>query len=124
VIPLMLLGPFGRRLVMKRLGAGAVTETASAAAQAFAGFMALIQANFRARRERLPRFSDAALRGLAMPMLAILGGKDVILDMAETRARLSANVAQADIRWLPDAGHFLVGQSGEIDGFLAKALAP
>lgn len=124
VAPLMLLGPFGRRLVMKRLGAGVVTAQASPAAKAFGDFMALIQKNFRPRREALPRFSDTALRGLAMPLLAILGGRDVILDMAETRKRLSANVAQADIRWLPDAGHFLVGHGAEIDGFLRQALAP
>jgi len=46
VIPLMLLGPFGRRLVMKRLGAGAVTDGASPAVKAFGAFMGLIQANF------------------------------------------------------------------------------
>jgi pimeloyl-ACP methyl ester carboxylesterase len=124
VIPLMLLGPFGRRLVMRRLGAGAITEQASPAAKAFAAFMALIQANFRPRREALPRFSDAALHGLDMPLLAILGGRDVILDMAETRERLSANVAQADIHWLPEAGHFLIGHGVEIDAFLRQALSP
>jgi pimeloyl-ACP methyl ester carboxylesterase len=124
VIPLMLLGPLGRRLVMKRLGAGAITEQASPAATAFGAFTALIQANFRPRREALPRFGDAALQGLEMPLLAILGGRDVILDMAETRKRLGANVAQAEIRWLPDAGHFLVGHGAEIDTFLRQALSP
>jgi pimeloyl-ACP methyl ester carboxylesterase len=122
VLPLMLLGPVGRNIVMKRLGVGAVTREASPAIKAFGAFMDLIQANFRPRRERLPRFNDAALQGLKVPVLAILGGRDAILAMDEARARLTANVAHADIRWLPDAGHFLVGFGGEIDGFLAKAL--
>ncbi|MGZ6039316.1 MAG: alpha/beta fold hydrolase [Phenylobacterium sp.] len=123
VLPFMLLGAWGRRFVMQRLGGGAMTADASPAAAAFGAFMGQIQASFRPRRERLPRFSDAALQGLSMPVLAILGGKDAILDMAEARGRLSANVAQADIRWLPGAGHFLVGFGGEIDAFLQKALA-
>ena len=124
VIPLMLLGPFGRRLAMKRLGAGATTATASPAAKAFGAFMAQIQANFRPRRERLPRFSDAALEGLAVPVLAILGGPYAILDMYEARTRLAAHVRRPDIRWLPQAGHFLVGFGGEIEAFLARALTP
>jgi len=48
-----------------------------------------------------------------MPLLAILGGRDVILDMAETRERLSANAPRADIRWLAEAGHFLVGHGAD-----------
>jgi pimeloyl-ACP methyl ester carboxylesterase len=124
ILPLLLLGGFGRRLVMQRLGGGAIKAAASPAAQAFGAFLALIQAEFRPRREPLPRFSDAALKGLAMPVLAILGGQDAILDMSEARARLAANVSQAEIRWLPDAGHFLVGFGGEIDTFLVEALQP
>jgi pimeloyl-ACP methyl ester carboxylesterase len=122
--PLLLLGPFGRRLVMKRLGAGALSATPSAAAQAFKAFTDLIQANFNARRDALPRFSDPALGAISTPLLAILGGRDAILDMPTTRKRLAANVAQADIRWLPEAGHFLIGHGAEIDAFLVKALAP
>lgn len=122
--PLLLLGPWGRRLVMRRLGAAPPAADAPAAVKAFAGFMTLIGANFRPRTQPLPRFGDAALRGLDMPVLAILGGKDAMLDSAGTRARLAANVAHADIRWLPEAGHFLIGFGGEIEGFLAKALLP
>ncbi len=122
--PLLLLGAWGRRQVMKRLGAGAVAANPSPAAKAFADFMSLIQANFRVRRQALPRFSDASLRSLGMPVLAILGAKDAMLDSFGTRDRLKAKVADLDLQWLPDAGHFLVGQGAQIDGFLAKALLP
>lgn len=122
--PLLLLGPWGQRLVLKRLGARALTEGASPAARAFGDFMRLIQASTRPRRDVLPRFSDAALRRLDQPLLAILGGKDAILDSAGTRARLAKCVPQADIRWLPDEGHFLFGQGPVIEAFLRQALAP
>jgi len=122
--PLLLLGPWGRRQVMRRLGAGVLGEATSPAAAAFGAFTALIQANTRPRREALPRFSDAALAGLRMPLLAILGAKDAILDSAGTRRRLAANVPQAEVAWLPEAGHFLFGHGARIDAFLAKALLP
>jgi pimeloyl-ACP methyl ester carboxylesterase len=122
--PLMLFGAWGRRFVMRRLGAGAISDGASPAIKAFAGFMDLIQANFRPRTRALPRFADEALRRLAMPVLAILGGKDAMLDSAGTRRRLAANVPHAEIRWLPDDGHFLFGHAQTIDAFLRQALAP
>jgi len=122
--PLLLLGPLGRRIVLRRLGAGAVTASPSPAAKAFGDFMGLIQASTRPRREPLPRFSDAALGRLKTPLLAILGARDAMLDSAGTRARLAARVPRADIRWLPDAGHFLVGHGAAIDAFLAQALLP
>jgi pimeloyl-ACP methyl ester carboxylesterase len=124
VVPLMLLGPWGHKIVLRKLGAGAVSENASPAVQAFGAFMRLIQTSVRPRREPLPRFSDAAMAGLRIPLLAILGARDAILDSEGTRRRLTAKVAQADIRWLPQAGHFLVGHGATIDAFLAKALLP
>ncbi|HZZ33738.1 MAG TPA: alpha/beta hydrolase [Phenylobacterium sp.] len=122
--PLMLLGPWGQRMALKKLGGLALTEGASPAAKAFGDFMRLIQASTRPRRDSLPRFSDEALSQLKQPLLAILGGKDAILDSAGTRARLTQNVSQADIRWRPDEGHFLFGQGPVIEAFLRQALAP
>lgn len=122
--PLLLLGPLGRRIVLRKLGAPALPADAPPALKAFAAFMGLIAASFRPRTESLPRFSDKALQGLRMPVLAILGARDAMLDSFGTRERLADNVAQANIRWLPEAGHFLAGQGAEIDGFLAKALLP
>ena len=120
--PLLLLGPWGQKIVLRKLGAGAVTQESSPAVQAFADFIRLIQTSARPRRDALPRFSDAGLGRLTMPILAILGAKDAMLDSYGTRERLTANVPQADIRWLPEAGHFLVGHGQAIDAFLAQAL--
>lgn len=123
VLPLMLLGPWGRRRILARLrGGAAMAGTDSPAARAFAAMMELTFATFRPRREPLPRFDDAALGRLAMPVLAILGGADAMLDSAETRDRLSRCVPHAAIDWLPDAGHVLAGHGARIGAFLERAV--
>jgi pimeloyl-ACP methyl ester carboxylesterase len=122
--PLLLLGPWGQRMVLRKLGAGALSEATSPAAKAFGDFMRLIQTSAHPRCDILPRFSDAALARLNQPLMAILGAKDAILDSAGTRGRLTKNVAQADIRWLPDEGHFLFGKRPIIEAFLRQVLTP
>jgi hypothetical protein len=41
-----------------------------------------------------------------------------------TRDRLVRIAPKAEIVWLPEAGHLLMGHAATIDGFLGKALAP
>jgi pimeloyl-ACP methyl ester carboxylesterase len=123
-LPLLMLGPWGRQMFMRIIGSPKPVADAPPALKAFLDFNAEIHAHFRPRRERLPRFSDAALQRLTMPVLAILGARDAFIDAPGTRARLAANLPQADIRWLPKASHFLVGHTAEIDAFLQKALLP
>ncbi|HJW41133.1 MAG TPA: hypothetical protein VJ476_07880, partial [Rhizomicrobium sp.] len=65
--------------------------------------------------------TDAALKRLTMPVFAILGGRDAMIDSAGTRRRLEAQVPGVDIRWLAEEGHFLRGQTETIDAFLGKA---
>ncbi|WP_309606185.1 alpha/beta hydrolase [Phenylobacterium sp.] len=123
-LPLLALGPWGRRKFMQRIGAPQPNGEASPAMQAFAAFNDMINSSFRVRRERLPGFSDAALGRLTMPVLTILGGRDVFIDSPGTRDRLAANIPHADIRYLPQASHFLIGHTDEIDAFLRQALIP
>jgi pimeloyl-ACP methyl ester carboxylesterase len=122
--PLLLLGPWGRKKVSERILGPSAKGEPSPAAQAFGDFMQLIFANFRARTETLPRFDDAALGRLSMPLLAILGARDAMIDSPGTRDRLQANAPKAEVLWLPEAGHMLVGHGGAIAGFLQKALLP
>ncbi len=84
----------------------------------FIEFIALIHENFRPRMVKLPVFRDEALRKLTMPVLAIVGGKDVLLDSAGTARRLKANVPHAEVRYLPEAGHFIPGQNAVVLEFL------
>lgn len=53
-----------------------------------------------------------------MPVLAIMGAKDVLIDSAETRRRLENNVPHGQIRYDPEAGHFLGRQTDVILEFL------
>jgi pimeloyl-ACP methyl ester carboxylesterase len=123
-LPLLMLGPWGRGTFMRIVGMPAPVANPPPGLKAFLDFNTEIHAHFRPRRERLPRFSDAALQRLKMPVLAILGGRDAFIDAPGTRARLAANLPQADVRWLPEASHFLMGHTGDIDAFLTQAVAP
>lgn len=123
-LPLLLLGRWGRRKIMQRMAGGAPPPAdVPPQVKAYGDFMDLTFANFHPRTEVLPPFADAELARLTMPLLAILGAKDVMIDSAGTRERLTRNVASAEILWLPDAGHLLIGHGAAIDAFLAKALA-
>lgn len=117
VFALQLLGEWGKRGAVASV-LGRAPENPSPAVRAFGEFLDLIRAHFRPRRTRLPIFSDAALQRLKMPVLAIVGGRDALLDSAETRDRLQRNVAGVDVRFLTDAGHFIAGQTSVILDFL------
>ncbi|HEY2677497.1 MAG TPA: alpha/beta hydrolase [Steroidobacteraceae bacterium] len=119
VLPLLLLGDWGRKKAMQ-IVIGAAPGASTQGSRAYMEYMAMVQRHFRPRRERLPIFPDSALRQLTMPVLAILGGKDVILDSAETRIRLQRSVPQAQIRYLPDLGHGVFGEREAIHEFLTS----
>jgi pimeloyl-ACP methyl ester carboxylesterase len=121
VIPLQMLGRWGKRKVGEMV-LGRAPANLPPAAREFIEFMQLIHDNFRVRRVRLPIFSDDALKRLKIPVLAILGGQDVLIDTDETRLRLERNVPQAEIRYIPEAGHYIPGQTAPILEFLSRSL--
>jgi pimeloyl-ACP methyl ester carboxylesterase len=90
------------------------------AVRKFLEFLTLISENFDYRLEELPIVSDDLLQRLNMPVMAIVGGKDELLDSAETKQRLERNVPQAEVHYLPEAGHVLRGQAAPILEFLRR----
>ena len=116
-LPLLLLGPWGRRK-MREMVFGPAPETIPDVARPLVELMTLVGRNAKPRVENLPLFSDAALKSLDMPILAILGGRDVLLDSEESRTRLSENAPQAEVLFLPDARHAIFGQTRTIHEFL------
>lgn len=114
---LMPFGRWGLRTTL-RLAAGGPPPVDAPHAGEFTEFLMLIHAHFRPRRERLPTFGDEALAGLHIPILVIVGGRDRMLDSAGTQRRLATAVPHADVRFLPDAGHVLVGQANVVLDFL------
>ncbi len=116
-MPLRMLGQWGKRKAAE-LVLGRAPANPSPALRHFMKFRALIHENFRMRLVKMPVFSDQALERLNMPVLAIVGGKDVLLDSAETKRRIERNVPRAEVRYFPDAGHFIPGQTEGILQFL------
>lgn len=123
-LPLLMLGPWGQRKVTERILGPAPAGQPSPEFQAFAGFMQLIFSHFRPRTEMLPPITDEALRRLTMPILAILGARDVMIDSAGTRQVLTRAAPQTRVHWLETAGHMLMGHGDDIDTFLGEALRP
>ena len=116
-LPLMFFGRWGRRKMRERILG---RTPSSPAMQQMGEFISLTFASFRPRRDRLPTFSDAALQRLAMPLLVILGGRDVLLDTRATERRFARNAKKADIRLIPDAGHLIRDQTQPILEFLER----
>jgi pimeloyl-ACP methyl ester carboxylesterase len=119
-LPLLLLGPWGVRK-MRQMVLGRAPAELSPMQRQMADFTSLIFAHFRPRIVNIPIFGDDALQRLAMPVLAILGGKDVLLDSAETMRRLKKTVPRAGIVYLPKARHYIPGQTATILEFLRRA---
>jgi len=119
-LPLMLLGSWGQRKVME-LVFGPRPSSVPEAVRPFSELMGRIGRAYRPRAMRIPRLSDAALAALPMPILCIVGGRDVLLDSEDTRRRLARARPDADIRYLPEARHYIPGQAAAIDAFLRQA---
>ena len=118
-LPLLFLGAWGRRRMRARiLGRGFGND--SPEARAMGDFASLVFTHFRPRTGRLPVFGDKALRALGMPLLAIVGAKDVLLNSQQTKSRLERNAGNADVRLLPDAGHLILGQTRAVAEFLLR----
>lgn len=82
--------------------------------------MGMIQRHFRPRMVRFPVFSDAALGALAMPVLVIVGGRDLTLDSHETQRRFARANPGVIVRILPGARHYIPGQTDAILEFLLR----
>jgi len=130
---LLLFGDWGRRKALAlALGSGSRTPTANHAPPrrtthprqtrlrdaALLDFVLLTFKNFKPRMQAQPTFQDAVLRRLTMPLLAIAGGRDAMLDSHQTKQRLEAAVPHATVRLLPGVGHRLPDQSDVVLDFL------
>ena len=83
-----LFGSWGKRnlreAILGRTTAGDLTP----AMRKFGELFALIHKHTRPRTGRLPVFSDAMLKALSMPVLAIVGAQDAPLDSGDTQRRI------------------------------------
>jgi pimeloyl-ACP methyl ester carboxylesterase len=116
-LPLMLLGPWGMKKV-RELVFGPAPENAPEGASAFVELMGAINRAIKPRVVKIPTLSDAALAALPSPMLVIVGGRDVMIDSAQTRDRLARAKPDAQVVFLPEGRHFIPGQTERILDFL------
>ncbi|MFI2264141.1 alpha/beta fold hydrolase [Streptomyces tubercidicus] len=110
---LRLFGPSGIRR-----SAGVVAGLDTPQARPVLDNIVLTFTHFKPRMERLPVFSDDALRRLAIPVLAIVGDRDVLFDSQGTAHRVHQHVPRATVNVLPDVGHAIFGQTDPILAFL------
>jgi pimeloyl-ACP methyl ester carboxylesterase len=87
VLPRMLAGRRGRQRAIELIFGVPPAELSDATREFFAYFE-LVLAGFRLRVSPIPTFSDAQLRALRMPVLALLGERDIVFSAARTRRRL------------------------------------
>jgi pimeloyl-ACP methyl ester carboxylesterase len=122
-LPLMMAGRWGIRKVMDRI-LGPLPPDAPPAVQHFRHFMTLIFENLRPRTVGLPVFPDSALQSLQIPLLAVFGGRDTMVDSLEIKERIEHLVKDAEIAFLPDTGHDLGEQARLILEFLRRKTCP
>lgn len=120
-LPLLLLGPWGAYR-MREMIFGPAPATTPAELKPFAELMEAIGRAVRPRTLDIPRLSDDQLGQLQLPLLAIVGGRDALLDSRDTRRRLQQFVPQAEIAFIDDGYHYLPGQAPRIMDFLERSL--
>ncbi|MEX1153278.1 alpha/beta fold hydrolase [Parvibaculum sp.] len=119
VLPLLLLGPWGRRRIWE-LVFGPAPGTLPDEMQPLADLMEAVGRAARPRVVRIPQLTDAELGKFAMPILAIVGGRDVLLSSRDTRDRLQRAAPQAEICFIEEGYHFLPDQAPRIMDFLER----
>ncbi len=117
--PLLLLGAWGRRKA-RELVFGPPPVTLPERLRPLADLIETIGRGIKPRLVRIPRLSDAELGRLAMPILVIIGGKDVLLDSHDTRDRLRRSAPHAEICFMEEGYHFLPGQTARVMAFLER----
>ncbi|WP_069705603.1 alpha/beta fold hydrolase [Burkholderia seminalis] len=116
-LPLLLLGEVGRACVRRRV-LGRLPPASTPAERDALALMRAVDRGFRPRLEPIPVFDDATLRTLSAPVLAIVGGRDALLDSRDTHDRLTRLVPHAQVLMLPEQRHFIRGQRDNVLAFL------
>ncbi|MCU1683517.1 MAG: alpha/beta hydrolase [Amycolatopsis sp.] len=120
LVKFVLMLPFGewgrRRSMMSAIGA----SSEEARKHPLIVFSLLVFKHFKPRVS-VPAFDDGTLRRLTMPVLAVAGARDKMIDAGQTKRRLENLVPHAEVHLMPEDGHFLSPQTDRVLGFLADA---
>jgi pimeloyl-ACP methyl ester carboxylesterase len=102
---------------------GLPAEEVTAEAEDFLKFCELVMAHHVIRTELLPVFSDHMLSMLKMPVLAIIGERDIVFRAKTMRRRIEACVPRAKLVCLARASHGLTDQTQTVLEFLSSEAA-
>jgi pimeloyl-ACP methyl ester carboxylesterase len=119
VLPLLLLGSWGKRRMWEMVF-GPAPKVLPQEMQPLAELMKRIGQTVKPRVVRIPQLTDAQLNQLRMPILTIIGGRDVLLDSRHTRERLQRTAPHAEICFIEEGYHFLPDQASRVMDFLER----
>jgi len=119
VAGLTLLGARGRRKALE-ITFGVKADQLGAGGRDFMDFQGLVQTCFLSRIELPKVISDAALRGIKMPVLFVLGEEDIFFRVDPMQQRIASCLPQARIHRLPAVGHGLGNPTDLVTQFLAN----
>lgn len=111
-LPLMLLGPFGMRRLIRKINGGAPIPREAE------DYSLLIAKEFKPVTGTVPLLPDEMLKRLTMPVLLMTGQNDILLDSAGSQKRAGLLIPNLKAIHLPDAGHTLVNKAGDLVPFL------
>lgn len=114
VIPMMLLGKWGLDKITRKIYGGDVVSVETLE------YGKLIVENFNPFVGVVPLFDDNELKRLTMPVMLIVGEKDVLLNSQKTAERTAKLLPQAHINLLRGAGHVLLNLQDKIASFLTS----
>jgi pimeloyl-ACP methyl ester carboxylesterase len=115
-LPLALFGSGGRRVFNRRIAAGRLPSFVLS-------YVDNIADDFGTRLAVPPLFRDEELARLDMPVLVLVGDRDVIFSAAHLMARMRRLVPHVRTAVIAVAGHALVGLADRIGAFFAETLA-
>jgi pimeloyl-ACP methyl ester carboxylesterase len=114
LIALKLKGTRGTEKAMDKISEGAqMPEEAMA-------YIRLITQHFNYYRGIVPRFSNAELTRLTMPVLLVFGEQDAMLNAKDAARRARKRLPNAETVLLPGAGHMLIDQRERALQFLLR----
>ncbi|MBB4687695.1 alpha/beta fold hydrolase [Amycolatopsis jiangsuensis] len=117
----LLLQPFGRP-GRRRAMNYAIGPTTTPMAGPFADYVFTVQRSYQPRLTPVPRFTDAQLRTLIMPVLTIAGAADRMFDSQDTATRLHAAAPHSTVTLIPGNGHLPTAYQAPIHTFLMTNL--
>ncbi|HBP0923870.1 alpha/beta fold hydrolase [Pseudomonas aeruginosa] len=123
VLPLLLFGSWGKRRIWK-LVFGPAPKVLPQALQPLAELMESVGRAVKPRMLHIPQLTDAQLGEFDMPILTIIGGRDVLLDSQDTRDRLQRVVPHAEVCFIEDGYHFLPDLAPRVMEFLERSVLP